>query len=267
MKTGITIGAAIALCSACQAGTPFTVTSASYSVSAIAQGEYNESDSSTSLGSAGLGVGELVSGQYDVDASLSGFVSDFIRVAMSANSTTFGLSTVACSTQNSAMLVFSVPADAHGILRSEGNGGAGWQATANTAATASFSVSLIGPAGVLIQKSAIGTPEVFVAAANLPAGEYTLSVSSTTTSAGDPSTSTTARGIVAGGIRLDIAAGFGPCNAADLAEPFGTLDLTDISAFVGAFVAQETPADLDGNGLYDLADISAFISAFSGGCP
>lgn len=59
----------------------------------------------------------------------------------------------------------------------------------------------------------------------------------------------------------------GPCNAADVAEAFGILDLSDVGAFVGAFVAMEPLADLDENGLYDLGDIGLFISAFTGGCP
>ena len=70
---------------------------------------------------------------------------------------------------------------------------------------------------------------------------------------------------------VPIAAGdTGPsgCNAADLAEPFGLLDLADITAFVSAFLAQEPPADLaDPVGLFDLADITAFVSAFGAGCP
>ena len=58
------------------------------------------------------------------------------------------------------------------------------------------------------------------------------------------------------------------CNPADLAAPFGTLDLADIAVFVTAFVAGETPADLaDPCGVYDLADISAFVTPFGAGCP
>ncbi|MBZ0173481.1 MAG: hypothetical protein K8E66_13945, partial [Phycisphaerales bacterium] len=58
------------------------------------------------------------------------------------------------------------------------------------------------------------------------------------------------------------------CNAADLAEPFGLLDLADITAFVAAFVNNEPPADLaPPAGTFDLADITAFVSAFTAGCP
>ena len=55
-------------------------------------------------------------------------------------------------------------------------------------------------------------------------------------------------------------------NAADIAEPFGVLDLADISAFVAGFTSQDPIADLDGNGVFDLADISVFVTAFTAGC-
>jgi hypothetical protein len=58
------------------------------------------------------------------------------------------------------------------------------------------------------------------------------------------------------------------CNEADLAEPFGILDLADITAFIGAFVAQQPLADLaEPFGIFDLSDISAFVTAFTAGCP
>ncbi len=58
------------------------------------------------------------------------------------------------------------------------------------------------------------------------------------------------------------------CNAADIALPFGVLDLADISAFVGAFTTGGAAADLaPPTGVLDLADISAFVSAFTAGCP
>ena len=68
-------------------------------------------------------------------------------------------------------------------------------------------------------------------------------------------------------ICFDVATGLLPCNGADLAMPFGLLDLSDISAFISAFTGQQPAADFDMNGLFDLSDISAFIAAFTGGCP
>lgn len=60
----------------------------------------------------------------------------------------------------------------------------------------------------------------------------------------------------------------GPCNQADLAEPYGVLDLADVNAFISAFIAQDPAADLAPPfGVFDLADLSAFIAAFNAGCP
>lgn len=68
-----------------------------------------------------------------------------------------------------------------------------------------------------------------------------------------------------------IAAGNPPacgCNAADLAPPYGVLDLADIQAFVTAFLAQDPAADIAPPfGVFDLADVQAFVTAFTGGCP
>jgi hypothetical protein len=60
-----------------------------------------------------------------------------------------------------------------------------------------------------------------------------------------------------------------PCNAADLAEPFGILDLADIIAFTTAFSTNDLAvADLAPPfGILDLADINAFVAAFLAGCP
>jgi len=57
------------------------------------------------------------------------------------------------------------------------------------------------------------------------------------------------------------------CNGADIAEPFGLLDLADINAFVSGFVSQNAIADIDNNGLFDLTDINLFVAAFLSGCP
>ncbi|MEM1185767.1 MAG: laminin B domain-containing protein [Planctomycetota bacterium] len=60
----------------------------------------------------------------------------------------------------------------------------------------------------------------------------------------------------------------GNCNPADLALPFGLLDLADIDAFIAAFVAEDALADIVAPfGVIDLGDIDAFIASFLGGCP
>ncbi|USN98615.1 MAG: hypothetical protein H6810_10645 [Phycisphaeraceae bacterium] len=58
------------------------------------------------------------------------------------------------------------------------------------------------------------------------------------------------------------------CNPADVAEPYGVLDLADVQAFVGAFVAGGPLADIaEPFGVLDLADVQAFIGSFLAGCP
>jgi hypothetical protein len=86
-------------------------------------------------------------------------------------------------------------------------------------------------------------------------------------------------GLVAGGAPGDNTLGFDagavyamsvgprPCNPADLADPRGTLDLADITAFVTGFTMHDPIADLHPDGLFDLADITAFVGAFTAGCP
>ena len=55
---------------------------------------------------------------------------------------------------------------------------------------------------------------------------------------------------------------------ADLAEPFGVLDFSDVTAFLGAFGAMSPGADLaEPYGEFDFSDVSAFLAAFGAGCP
>ena len=58
------------------------------------------------------------------------------------------------------------------------------------------------------------------------------------------------------------------CNAADLSEPFGSLDFSDVVAFLGAFGAMDPAADLAAPfGSLDFSDVVAFLGAFGAGCP
>jgi hypothetical protein len=73
-----------------------------------------------------------------------------------------------------------------------------------------------------------------------------------------------------GALSVDIPIGLPgpvPCNAADLAEQFGVLDLSDVNAFINGFVGGDPIGDIDGNGVFDLTDVNLFISAFVDGCP
>ncbi len=58
------------------------------------------------------------------------------------------------------------------------------------------------------------------------------------------------------------------CNAADIAEPFGSLDFSDVLAFLVAFGSMSPEADLaDPIGAFDFSDVLAFLNAYGSGCP
>ena len=69
-------------------------------------------------------------------------------------------------------------------------------------------------------------------------------------------------------LQLDLTGGAGPCSNADLAEPFGTLDFSDVVAFLSAFGAMDPAADLASPfGVFDFSDVVAYLGAFGAGCP
>jgi hypothetical protein len=58
------------------------------------------------------------------------------------------------------------------------------------------------------------------------------------------------------------------CNPADLADPFGSLDFSDVLAFLGAFASMDPAADLaPPTDVFDFSDVVTFLSAFGAGCP
>jgi len=58
------------------------------------------------------------------------------------------------------------------------------------------------------------------------------------------------------------------CNAADVAMPFGVLDLDDVDGFISAFLVGGAAADIaEPLGILDLDDVDGFISLFLAGCP
>jgi len=64
------------------------------------------------------------------------------------------------------------------------------------------------------------------------------------------------------------SAAAGGCNGADLAEPFGQLDFTDVTTFLVAFGAMAPEADLAAPiGQWDFSDVTAFLGLFGAGCP
>lgn len=57
------------------------------------------------------------------------------------------------------------------------------------------------------------------------------------------------------------------CNAADLAEPYGTLNFFDVSAFLTAYNAQDDAADLaEPFGTWNFFDVSEFLTIYNSGC-
>ena len=55
---------------------------------------------------------------------------------------------------------------------------------------------------------------------------------------------------------------------ADLAEPFGMLDFSDVLAFLTAFGGMDPAADYAlPVGVFDFSDVLAFLTAFGAGCP
>ncbi len=58
------------------------------------------------------------------------------------------------------------------------------------------------------------------------------------------------------------------CSPADLAEPFGVVDVFDLLAFVDAYAAGSPAADLaPPTGRIDLFDLLAFLDLYAAGCP
>ncbi len=58
------------------------------------------------------------------------------------------------------------------------------------------------------------------------------------------------------------------CGAADLADPLGVLDFSDVTAFLVGFATADPAADLaPPSGIYDFSDVVAFLVAFGNGCP
>jgi hypothetical protein len=58
-----------------------------------------------------------------------------------------------------------------------------------------------------------------------------------------------------------------PCSPADMAQPYGVLDLADLGTFVQAFLMEDPPADFNADGIFDLRDLMAFVNSFLAGCP
>ncbi|MCL4220042.1 MAG: hypothetical protein KJZ65_01600 [Phycisphaerales bacterium] len=59
----------------------------------------------------------------------------------------------------------------------------------------------------------------------------------------------------------------GPCNLADWATPYWTLDFFDVLLFLQGFSQGVEQADLNGDGVLNFFDVLLFLQEFSAGCP
>lgn len=67
---------------------------------------------------------------------------------------------------------------------------------------------------------------------------------------------------------LTLTVGSAGCSDADTVEPFGTLDIDDVLAFLNGFATQDPVADIaPPTGVFDIDDVLAFLNAFAAGCP
>ncbi len=58
------------------------------------------------------------------------------------------------------------------------------------------------------------------------------------------------------------------CSAADLAEPYGTLNFFDLAAYMALFTTQNPAADLAAPfGEFNFFDVAAYLGVFNAGCP
>ena len=59
----------------------------------------------------------------------------------------------------------------------------------------------------------------------------------------------------------------GPCQPADISEPYGELDFFDVSGYIVQITNQDPAADLTGDGTIDFFDVSAYLALYAAGCP
>lgn len=58
------------------------------------------------------------------------------------------------------------------------------------------------------------------------------------------------------------------CNGADVAEPYGELNIDDVLFYLDAFATSDSAADLAvPQGVFNIDDVLAFVDAFATGCP
>ncbi len=74
--------------------------------------------------------------------------------------------------------------------------------------------------------------------------------------------------VVAQRVNRDGRLGDPACSPADLDAPYGSIDFSDVVAFLVAFSASNPAADLaEPIGQWDFSDVVAFLTSFASGCP
>ncbi|MCA9303628.1 MAG: hypothetical protein KC996_05870 [Phycisphaerales bacterium] len=68
-------------------------------------------------------------------------------------------------------------------------------------------------------------------------------------------------------LTIPVTAFVGGCSPADIAEPFGTLDVFDVFGFLDLFNAGDLGADWTDDGVLDVFDVFGFLDSFNAGCP
>lgn len=59
-----------------------------------------------------------------------------------------------------------------------------------------------------------------------------------------------------------------PCSDADIAEPFGQINIFDLGMYINLFANQDPAADLAAPfGVFNFFDVSAYLARFTAGCP
>jgi hypothetical protein len=92
------------------------------------------------------------------------------------------------------------------------------------------------------------------------AGEYTIRVKGTAINTGTQGFALVITG--------DVAEATAGCTDADLAEPYGTIDIFDVLAFIEGYNSQDPSVDFaDPIGTFDIFDVLEFISSYNAGCP
>ncbi|MBL4592043.1 MAG: S8 family serine peptidase [Phycisphaerales bacterium] len=95
---------------------------------------------------------------------------------------------------------------------------------------------------------------------NAPVGEYTIRVKGTAVNNGPQGYALVITG--------DVSESIGGCSSADLAEPFGQLNLQDVFAYLALFNSNDPSADLAAPfGQFNLQDVFAYLTDFNNGCP